>query len=139
MAVASVTGAARADDVNITTSTNAGVNLDAFAGTTARILPGVTVTNTAFTLMCGSFPGVCASTRAWTLTNEGTVGPNGFFDAVRFSAGGTVINSGSINGANGVWIQGASGTVNNLASGRPHSMRWTEAGSSIRNSLSRSR
>ena len=118
LAVAGVTGAARADDVNITTSTNAGVNLDAFAGTTARILPGVTVTNTALTLMCGSSPAVCASTRAWTLTNEGTIGPNGFFDAVRFTAGGTVINSGSITGFNGVWIQGGtSATFNNLATG----------------------
>ncbi|MES2194010.1 MAG: autotransporter domain-containing protein [Pseudomonadota bacterium] len=111
-------GAALADDVNIVASTNAGVNLDSFAGTTARISPGVTVTNAGLTLMCASFPGVCASTRAWTLNNEGTIGPNGAFNAIRFNAGGTVINSGTINGSNGIWIQGgSSGTVNNLAGG----------------------
>ena len=115
---AEVPGTARADDVNIVASTNAGVNLDSFAGTTAHISPGVTVTNTAFTPMCASFPGVCASTRAWTLTNEGTVGPTGVFDAVHFSAGGTVINSGTIDGGNAIWIEGGSGgTVNNLAGG----------------------
>ena len=113
-----VPGTALADDVNIVASTNAGVNLNSFAGTTAHISPGVTVTNTAFTLMCASFPGVCASTRAWTLTNEGTVGPTGVFDAVHFSAGGTVINSGTIDGGNAIWIEGGSGgTVNNLAGG----------------------
>ena len=124
--------AAQADDVNITTSTNNGIVLDGFAGTTARVLPGVTVSNTTTNFSCPvppapsmSVAGVCASTRAWTLTNQGTIGPSDFGDAVHFTAGGAVINSGSIevgvNGSNGVWIQGgAGGSVDNQLGGTIH-------------------
>ena len=117
VAVLGVAGPARADDVDITSSTNAGINLDTFAGTTAKVFPGGTVTNSALNLICSSSPQICATTHAWTLTNQGTIGPGGIYDGVNFAAGGTVINSGSISGGNGIWIQGAAGTVNNMAGG----------------------
>ena len=114
------TGNARADDVNITTSTTAGVNLDSFVGTTASISSGVTVTNSSHVLMCSSFPAVCASTHAWTLTNNGTIGPAGVFDAIDFKAGGTIINYGTINGTNGIRFDTGTttaATVNNMLGG----------------------
>src|SRR5688572_10457930 len=84
-------GFASADDVNITTSTNDGVSLDGFAGTTVLIAPGITVDNTSLTANCPSFGSICASTQPWTLTNRGTIGPSG----VRFSFGGALVNAGS--------------------------------------------
>lgn len=125
-------GSARADDVDITTSTNNGIVLDGFAGTTAKVFPGVTVSNTTLNFSCPvppppsmSVAGVCASTRAWTLTNQGTIGPTNFGDGVHFTAGGSVVNSGSIDvgvsGSNGVWIRGgASGSVDNQLGGTIH-------------------
>ncbi len=118
-------GPALADDVGITADTTNGIVLDGFAGTTARVLPGVTVSNTAFNFSCPLPPSssmalaaICASTQAWTLTNEGTIAPADFGDAVHFVAGGSVINAGTIdagvNGSNGIWIVGGtSGTVDN--------------------------
>jgi outer membrane autotransporter protein len=114
VAASGFSGTARADDVDITTSTNSGINLDSFAGTTAKVFPGVTVSNSTFTLLCSSFPSVCATTHAWTLTNQGTIGPTAFGNGVFFKAGGSVVNSGSISGGNGIWIEGgSSGTVDN--------------------------
>ncbi len=119
-------GAVRADDVDITTSTNNGLVLDGFAGTTARVFSGVTVSNTTFNFNCPTPPppgamsltAICATTKAWTLTNEGTIGSADFGDAVHFTAGGSVVNFGSIDagadGFNGIWIVGgSSGSVDN--------------------------
>ncbi len=73
---------AQADDVDITTSTNTGANLDLSAGTTARVFPGVTVENAG--------TGIGVTTQAWTLTNQGTViGTN----SISFTQGGAVTNS----------------------------------------------
>ncbi len=99
---------AHAADVDITTSTNAGVNLDAFAGTTARVFPGVTVDNTT--------PGnaINATTRAWTVTNDGTVrGTN----SIRLTQGGAVTNSAGaqINAGLGTGI--SIGTFNVVGAG----------------------
>lgn len=123
VAVVATGTAAQADDVNITSDVNNGVLLDGFSGTTALVQSGVTVSSTTFNFNCPvppagtSVAGVCASTRAWTLTNEGTIGPTPFGDGVHFSAGGSVINKGaidSVNGNNGVWIEGGtSGSVDN--------------------------
>src|SRR5436190_527356 len=63
---------ARAEDVNINANVTTGVNLDTFVGTTARVFPGITVTNTG-TLIGVTFPGIFASTQAWTLNNDGTI------------------------------------------------------------------
>jgi outer membrane autotransporter protein len=105
---------ARADDVDITASTNNGIVLDGFAGTTAKVFPGVTVTDTTFTNNCATFSSICATTKAWTLTNQGTIGPASFGDGVHFTAGGAVTNSGNISGDNGIWIVGGtSGSVTN--------------------------
>ena len=113
-------GAARADDVNITSNiVGTGLNLDLSAGTTAKVFPGVTVSNVVTPIPGGigsTFPGIFASSRAWTLTNQGTVTAS-FGNGVFFKAGGTVINSGNINGSNGVWIEGGPGTVSNLSGG----------------------
>lgn len=77
-AVIAVAAPARAEDINVTSSTS-NVNLDTYAGTTARISPGVTVSN-----------GVTATTHAWTVTNDGTVrGGN----SVQLNQGGTFVNS----------------------------------------------
>jgi hypothetical protein len=111
---------ARADDVDITANfTGTGFNLDPLTGTTAKVFPGVSVTNVVTPIPGGvgsTFPGIFASTHAWTLTNQGTVGAS-FGNGVFFKAGGTVVNSGAISGINGVQIQGAAGTVNNLLGG----------------------
>ncbi len=104
-------GPASADDVNITTSTSDGVNLDAFAGTTVSIAPGVTVNNANATANCSSNTSVCASTRAWTLTNQGTIGPG---NGVGFTAGGDVINAGSFTSSR-IDITGGAGSVTNQA------------------------
>lgn len=133
VAVLATGAVARADDVNITTDTNNGFVLDAFAGTTAQVLAGVTVSNTTFNFNCPSPPppgamslaAICATTQAWTLTNHGTIGPANFGDAVHFTAGGTVINQGSIdngpNGSNGIWIVGGTGgSVDNQLGGTIH-------------------
>ncbi len=114
-ALAALPGAARAEDVNITASTNTGVNLDTFTGSTVRVFPGVTVSNTG-TLIGNSFPGIFASTQAWTLTIDGTVNaPIG--NSVRFQAGGTVNNFGTITTglSMGIELTGAGGTVFNAA------------------------
>src|SRR5665213_87391 len=112
---------ARAADVDITTSTNNGIVLDGFAGTTAQIEAGVTVTNTTLNFDCPAQPpppgafaaaAVCASTKAWTLTNLGTIGPNLFAYSVYFIAGGAVVNFGSITDQ--MLIEGGvSGSVDN--------------------------
>jgi hypothetical protein len=74
-------GSAPADDVNITADTT-NVDLDTFAGTTARIAPGVTVGFDS--------PAIRATTQAWSLTNNGTVtGGN----AVTLDQGGTFVNA----------------------------------------------
>jgi outer membrane autotransporter protein len=73
------TGQALAADVEITANT-ASVNLDSFTGTTARVFPGVTVSN-----------GISATTQPWSVTNDGTV--NGG-NAVTLREGGTWLNSG---------------------------------------------
>ena len=106
---------ARAADVDITTDTNNGIVLDAFAGTTAKVFPGVTVSNTTFNFNCaGSLAAICATTHAWTLTNDGTIGPADFGTGVIFNAGGAIINSGSISGDNAITIEGgASASVDN--------------------------
>jgi outer membrane autotransporter protein len=124
------TGAVRADDVDITTSTDDGFVLDNFSGTTATVQTGVTVSNTTFNFNCPFPPppnakalaAICASTKAWTLTNEGTIGPADFGDAVIFTAGGSVINFGSIDaGTNGISIAGGtSGTVDNKLGATVH-------------------
>ncbi|WP_290993867.1 autotransporter domain-containing protein [Hyphomicrobium sp.] len=78
--------AAQAADVEITTNT-ASVDLDTYVGTTARIFPGVTVSN-----------GISATTQAWTVTNGGAVnGPN----SVKLNEGGTFVNSSgaTVNGS----------------------------------------
>lgn len=106
--------AARADDVNITTSTNDGVNLDPLAGTTVLIAPGVTVNNANANANCSSSTSVCASTKAWTLTNQGTIGPNPIGNGVRFTFGGALVNTGSVSNAN-ISITGGAGSVTNQA------------------------
>ena len=107
--------AAVADDVEITSDVTTGVNLDSFSGTTAKIFAGVTVSNANVAV-----PAVSATTQAWTLTNDGTIGPTVFGDGVKFGLGGTVINSGSIDGFNGIWLGQGPGTVNNLDGGTIH-------------------
>ena len=113
---------ARADDVDITTDTNNGIVLDGFAGTTAKVFPGVTVSNTTFNFNCPSPPppgamslaAVCATTHAWTLTNNGTIGPADFGTGVMFNAGGAIINAGSLSGDRAIVIEGgASASVDN--------------------------
>jgi hypothetical protein len=113
-AAAGVPGSALAEDVDITTSTNAGVNLDTFTGSTARVFPGVTVDNTV--IFNGT--GISATTQAWTLTNQGTVtGGN----SISFTQGGVVTNSAGaqINaGLSGIVLStfnaGGAGTVDNF-------------------------
>ncbi|MBN9217224.1 MAG: autotransporter domain-containing protein [Mesorhizobium sp.] len=93
-----------ADDVDIAASTNNGISLDAYVGTTAKVEAGVTVGNTTFTLHCNTFPAICATSHAWTLTNNGTIG------YTLLKAGGSVINYGTVSGVvNSIWIQG--GTI----------------------------
>lgn len=100
-----------ADDVDITASTNAGVNLNNFAGTTTRVLPGVTVGNNSTLMPNNSFPAIFASTQGWTLTNQGTIdGLSG--NAITFNAGGTVNNESQV--LDGI-LFGAGGTINNAA------------------------
>jgi hypothetical protein len=114
--VVAVPGPVRADDIDVTTNINGtGLNLNSFAGTTAKIFPGVTVSNTG-TLIGGSFPGVFASTSAWTLTNQGTI-TSTLGNGVTFNAGGTVYNFGAINASSQGIRMGAGGSVSNLVGG----------------------
>lgn len=78
--------AAQAADVEITSNT-ASVDLDTYVGTTARIWPGVTVSN-----------GIIATTQAWAVTNDGAV--NGG-NSVKLNEGGTFVNSSgaTVNGS----------------------------------------
>ena len=102
-----------ADDVNITTNQTSGLDLNTQVGTTARVFPGVTLTNNG-TLIGTSITGVRASTAVWQLTNQGTVSaPLG--NAITFGLGGTVINEGQITtGYNAVFMTGT-GRVENAA------------------------
>lgn len=112
--LAAVPGPGRAEDVNVTANTNSGLNLDNFAGSTVRVFPSVTVANTG-TLIGTSFSGVAATTRAWILTNDGTIDAQ-LGNGIRFQLGGTVNNNGVIDsGFQGVALTGAGGTVNNAA------------------------
>ncbi len=133
-------GAVHADDLDITADTTSGINLDTFSGATARIFPGVTVSNTGTLIPGGvgsTFSAIFASTGTWTITNEGTVtanSGNGFnlksagnvvnndgainsgFQGIAMSAGGTVnnfVDATIETGSNGVFIGGAAGTVVN--------------------------
>ena len=112
---------AQAEDVNITSNTTSGVDLNSLAGTTARVFPGVTVSNSGTPTGPGAAAtAIYASTHAWTLNNDGIVAasqPAAY--GVFFAAGGTVNNASSIastttNAAVGLT---AGGTVNNLAAG----------------------
>jgi outer membrane autotransporter protein len=105
----------QAADLEITSSTASGVNLDSFSGTTAHIATGVVVSNTG-TSIGGGFPGVFASTRAWTLGNDGTVHAI-LGNGVDFGAGGTINNAGTVTAASNGINFAADGTVNNLATG----------------------
>jgi outer membrane autotransporter protein len=120
LAVPGALGPARADDVNVTTNViGTGLNLDPLAGTTAKVFPGVTVSNVV-TLIGTSFPGIFASAHAWTLTNQGTLSA-AFGNGVYFRAGGTVNNSGTINGfSNGIQFDNIAGTVSNISGGTIH-------------------
>lgn len=122
--LAALVGAPRvfAADVNITTDQTSTVLLDGFAGTTAQVNAGVSVTNPTFTTLCpttpvGSFTGgaLCASTHAWAVTNFGTIGPANFGEAIHFIAGGSVDNFGTVTSTgNGISIDGgASASVTN--------------------------
>jgi outer membrane autotransporter protein len=112
--LATLPGPGRAEDVNVTANTNSGLNLDSFAGTTVRVFPGITLANTG-TLIGASFSGVAATTRAWTLTNDGTIEAQ-LGNAIRFQMGGIVNNNGAIiSGFQGIALTGAGGTVNNAA------------------------
>lgn len=100
------TGTGLAADVDITTDT-ATVNLDSFTGTTARVFPGVTVSN-----------GISATTQPWSVTNDGTV--NGFNSLV-LGLGGTIVNSAqaTITGSasavqTGHPVNGGAATVDNF-------------------------
>ncbi|HEY6258995.1 MAG TPA: hypothetical protein VIY51_24725 [Xanthobacteraceae bacterium] len=118
-----IPGPTRADDVDITTNhIGTGFNLDPSAGTTVKVFPGVTVSNVVTLIPGGigsTFPGIFASAHAWTLTNQGTISA-AFGNGVFFTAGGTVNNSSSISGGNGIEIEGSPGTVNNLSTGTIH-------------------
>lgn len=100
-----------AADVDITTDQTAGVNLNLFAGTTARVFPGVTVSNSnvADTLT--------ATAQAWFLTNQGTIRNVTGNDAIQFSLGGSVTNEVGATifsqSASGIRITGAPGAVVN--------------------------
>jgi hypothetical protein len=118
LAAGIATGAGRvawAADVDITVSTDNGFLLDSFSGATVQVEAGVTVSDTTFNFYCPTPPfgfsaaGLCASTKAWTLTNLGTIGPAPFGTGVMFNAGGAIINSGSISGDNSIVIEGGTG------------------------------
>ncbi|HVT51338.1 MAG TPA: autotransporter domain-containing protein [Dongiaceae bacterium] len=102
-----------ADDVNVTADTNDGVGLDGFAGTTVRVLPGVTVTDTNGTANCGSQPALCATTKSWSLSNDGTIDGSATGAGVRFDLGGSVVNTGDIKGTNIIDITGGTASVTN--------------------------
>jgi outer membrane autotransporter protein len=129
-------GATRADDVNIAASTNSGVNLNAFTGTTARVFPGITVSNTGTLMPGGTFSGVAATTQAWTLTNQGTIATT-LGNAITFNAGGTVNNNSLINSSfNGIRIQNG-GSITNTAGAVVEanaSSVWVSGGGALVNS-----
>lgn len=94
-----------AADVNVTTNTGTGVNLDAASGSTALVQSGVTVSNGL-----AAVP-VSASTSAWALTNQGTIAAN-LANSVSLSfAGSSVTNAGAISGG-GIYLTGG-GSVDN--------------------------
>jgi uncharacterized protein with beta-barrel porin domain len=90
--------AARAADVEITTN-SANVNLDTFAGTTAHVATGITVTGS---------PALSATLQAWSLSNDGSLSGS---NTVRFTKGGDVTNNagGTIGSTTSAIILGTSG------------------------------
>ncbi|MBI1218017.1 MAG: autotransporter domain-containing protein [Rhodobacteraceae bacterium] len=94
-----------AADVEIAADVASGVALDTLPGSTARVQPGVTVTNSAFATP------ISASTSAWALTNAGTILADQA-NAVSLSfAGSAVTNAATITGG-GISLSGG-GTVDN--------------------------
>ena len=87
---------APAADVEITSNTTT-VDLDTFVGTTARVFPGVTVSDS-----------IIATTQAWDVTNDGTV--NGS-NAISLRQGGSVTNTlgASVTGSLSAIVLGTSG------------------------------
>lgn len=113
---------ALAADVDITTDTTIGINLDTLTGNTAEVFSGVTVSNDINgTLIGTAYSAIGAPTTAWILTNRGTVSiPNTAFSgpAVRFAASGAVANYGLIEALTNNAIElTAGGAVDNFADG----------------------
>lgn len=103
-----------AADVELT-STASGVNLDTYSGSTVHVGTGVTIQGAG-----AASNAISATTRAWTLSNDGTIAAAalGGSRAIRFTTGGTINNSATISATNGNTIElPGGGTVNNLASG----------------------
>ena len=108
---------ALAADVEISSDIHNGYLLDGHSGSTVQVDNGVTLDNTTFNFICpsGTIPGgytssaLCASTSAWSVTNNGTIGQGGIY----FIAGGNVDNYGSISSDNAIWIERGYATVVN--------------------------
>ena len=69
-----VNAVARADDVDIATSTDDGFVLDGFAGTTVQVVPDLTVSNTSFNLITRCHPHPMQSSRI-AVCGTTTLGP----------------------------------------------------------------
>ena len=110
---------ALAEAVDITADTTTGINLDAQPpGSTVRVFPNVSVSNAGTLMPNGTFSAFHA-TQPWTLTNEGTIDA-ALGNAITFNGGGAVINQSTItSGFNGVWF-GAAGSVENAAGAEIH-------------------
>ena len=85
--------AALAADVNVTSDTTTGVNLDSDVGSTAEIASGVNVSNGIAQDV------VTAATSAWTVTNSGTITSDFAQDVVLSVGGSSVVNYGVIDGS----------------------------------------
>lgn len=103
LALGTALAPAWAADVDISTSTTTGVDLNLYAGSTVDILSGVSVSNTL------GGPTV-SGTGTWTLGNHGSIGGQIKLDG----AGSMVTNSGLLSGGNAITLVGGGTVVNEL-------------------------
>lgn len=107
--LAALTTTAPAADVNISTSTATGVDLDGQSGSTVEVFTGVSVSNVP------AARALSGTTRAWALTNRGTISATSTHAVFLSVAGSSVANFSSTTSTGNTISLGGGGSVQNNA------------------------